>query len=47
MVIVNVFVVIENGVRCVEGMINGIGECVGNMVLEEVVVVFYICKDFY
>lgn len=28
-------------------MINGIGERVGNVVLEEVVVVFYIRKDFY
>lgn len=43
MVVVNSFAVVKNGVGCVEGIINGIGEWVGNAVLEEIVVVFSIC----
>lgn len=28
-------------------MINGFGECVGNMLFEEIVMVVKICKDYF
>lgn len=47
MVVVNSLVVIEGGVRCIEGIVNGIGERVGNVLFEEVVLVLYVRKDYY
>lgn len=44
-VVGNVFVVVYVGVCQVEGVMNGIGECVGNCVLEEVIMVIKVCKD--
>lgn len=42
---VNLLVVVEGGVCQIECMINGFGECVGNIVLEEVVMVLKVCGD--
>lgn len=47
MVVVNLMVVIGVGVCQVECIINGIGECVGNVVLEEIVMVLKVCKLFF
>lgn len=44
---VNVPVVAENGVSWAEGITNGTGECVGNMVSEEAVAVSYTCKNHH
>lgn len=47
LVVVNLLVVIEGGVCQVECIINGIGECVGNCLLEELVMVLKVCNVFY
>lgn len=47
MVVLNSLVVIEGGVRWIEGIVNGIGEWVGNVVFEEVVFVLYVWNDYY
>lgn len=47
LVVVNLLVVIEGGVCQVECIINGIGECVGNCLLEEIVMVLKVCQVFY
>lgn len=44
-VVGNLLVVVYVGVCQVEGVMNGIGECVGNCVLEEVIMVIKVCKD--
>lgn len=47
LVVVNFLVVVENGVCQVECIINGIGECVGNCLLEEIVMILQICQVMY
>lgn len=45
LVVGNLLVVVYVGVCQVEGVMNGIGECVGNCSLEEVIMVIKVCKD--
>ncbi|MES1043852.1 2-isopropylmalate synthase [Heyndrickxia oleronia] len=43
----NSLAAIENGVRQIEGTINGIGERAGNAALEEIAVALHIRQDYY
>lgn len=45
--VANSIAAVENGVRQIEGTINGIGERAGNASLEEIAVAFHIRSDFY